>query len=925
MSRKPLEFWHHIRPLVQSAPLRAYHRILGLILLALLTLITTLSVPALSTQQLEGISETNSQTSNAHLLLQQGIKLYDAEQFSDATGVFGQAASAFATQGDSLNQALVLRYLSLAYQHLGQWSEAEGAIANSLKLLDNLKNTAPTQAYLEVFAQVLNTQGHLQAAKGQWSEALLTWNRAAAIYKKAGNDRGVIGSSINQAAALQALGLSRQAEAQLNNVEQILQQQSDPNLKATGLQSLGKAHRRVGDLKKSQEVLQKSWAVAKEFNLPKALGSALLELGNTERALGNTAIAIGKEEDEKKHTQAAIEFYQQAADSPTIRLQAQLNLLNLLVETGKGSEAAQLGSTIQQSLASLPPSRINIYARLNFARSLTCLQPDIDTNAISCISRDRKEKLKEQLPEQSPATAPPSSQEIAQILVTAVQQARTLKDRTAESYALGQLGGLYELTKQLSAAQDLTQQALLLAQEIQAPDVRYEWESQLGRLLEKQGNRKKAIAAYEEAVKTLKSVRSDLLTINSDVQFSFRDNVEPIHRELVDLLLRTEGNSQPSQENLKQAIEVIDSLQLAELENFLSCNLSQTVQLSLDVDKVDKTAAFIYPIILEDRLEVISKLPGQPLKHYATAVKRTEVEKTAIEVRSNILRRRIFSKAALEKATKIYGWLIEPLEQDLENSREVKTLVFVLDGVLRNIPMSVLYDGKRKEYLMQKPYALALVPGLQLFDLRPLQRERLKVLIAGVSEQREVEGQKFDEIPNVVEELQQIGNLVASESLLNPQFTEANLQQQINSGSFSVVHIATHGSFSSDPEQTFLLAYNQLLKSNELKDMLRTNNQSSSSVVELLVLSACETAKGDNRATLGLAGIAVQAGARSTVSTLWQVSDRSTAELMEQFYKELTKPELTKAQALHQAQLALFEQYKAPYYWAPYVLVGNWL
>jgi CHAT domain-containing protein len=239
--------------------------------------------------------------------------------------------------------------------------------------------------------------------------------------------------------------------------------------------------------------------------------------------------------------------------------------------------------------------------------------------------------------------------------------------------------------------------------------------------------------------------------------------------------------------------------------------------------------------------------------------------------------------------------------------------------------MSVLYDGKRKEYLMQKPYALALVPGLQLFDLRPLQRERLKVLTVGVSEQREVEGRKFDEIPNVVEELQQIGNLVASESLLNPQFTEANLQQQINSGSFSVVHIATHGNFSSDPEQTFLLAYNQLLKSNELKDMLRTNNQSSSNIVELLVLSACDTAKGDNRATLGLAGIAVQAGARSTVSTLWQVSDRSTAELMQQFYKELTKPELTKAQALHQAQLALFEQYKAPYYWAPYVLVGNWL
>ncbi|HBY75818.1 MAG TPA: hypothetical protein DEG47_02130, partial [Cyanobacteria bacterium UBA11148] len=68
-----------------------------------------------------------------------------------------------------------------------------------------------------------------------------------------------------------------------------------------------------------------------------------------------------------------------------------------------------------------------------------------------------------------------------------------------------------------------------------------------------------------------------------------------------------------------------------------------------------------------------------------------------------------------------------------------------------------------------------------------------------------------------------------------------------------------------------------------------------------------------------------RAGARSTLATLWQVSDRSTAELMGQFYKTLTEPEVTKAEALHQAQLDVFKQYKAPYYWAPYVLVGNWL
>jgi CHAT domain-containing protein len=429
---------------------------------------------------------------------------------------------------------------------------------------------------------------------------------------------------------------------------------------------------------------------------------------------------------------------------------------------------------------------------------------------------------------------------------------------------------------------------------------------------------------YKEAVKTLKSIRSDLLAIDADVQFSFRDNVEPIHRKLVDLLLKTQGNSQPSQTDLKEAIEVIDSLQLAELENFLSCNLSQMVQLNQDGDKVDQKAAFIYPIILEDRLEVIAKLPGQPLKHNVISLKRNEVEKTAIKLRSNILRRNR-PEEVIEKAAQLYQWLLEPLEQDLENSRDVKTLVFVLDGVLRNIPMSVLYDGKRQEYLMQKPYAIALVPGLQLFDLRPLQREQLEVLTAGVSEQRQVEKQQFNGLPNVVDELQQVGSIVPSQLLLNPQFTEANLEQKIKSGAFSVVHIATHGKFSSDPEETFILTYDRLLKSSDLNNLLRINNQSSSRSVELLVLSACETAQGDNRATLGLAGIAVRAGARSVLSTLWQVSDQSTAKLMEQFYKELTKPEVTKAEALHQAQLALFKQYKAPYYWAPYVLVGNWI
>jgi tetratricopeptide (TPR) repeat protein len=294
---------------------------------------TTLGIPALSGQRVEGTHEAIAQSSNAHSLLQQGIKIYNAEQFAEATRSFVRAASAFGSQGDSLSQAQALRYLSLAYQHLGQWQEAESAIAQSLQLLDSQKNTNNDRAYLDVFAKAINTQGRLQWATGRLSEALETWQKAAVIYKQAGNEMGAIGSLINQAEALQALGFSSRAEAQLQTLEQILQQYREPNLKADGLQSLGKALRRVGNLRKSQEVLRQSWQVTKEFHLKQAESSALLELGNTERAFSNRAIAIGNKEDEQKHTQAAIAFYQQATSSPTFQLQAQLNLLSVTVHS----------------------------------------------------------------------------------------------------------------------------------------------------------------------------------------------------------------------------------------------------------------------------------------------------------------------------------------------------------------------------------------------------------------------------------------------------------------------------------------------------------------------------------------------------------------------------------------------------------------
>jgi len=879
------------------------------ILFALLGTITAFGVHALPSvepltqDQNPSSSIPHSQTTNNKLAQQ----LYQTGRFLEATKVWSEAAATFAEQGDIINQALVLSHLGLAYQQLGQWEEAEAAISKSLSLLnDNQKLTTNHQFIL---AQILNNQGNLQLAQNLAEQALRTWQEAEAAYEKARDLVGIIGTQLNKAKALQALGLYRRAKTILETVKQTLANQPDSPLKAAGLLNLGNTLRLVGDLANSQQVLEQSLAIARASQSPPDIQAALLSLGNITRAQQNPA--------------AALEFYQQAvavchgADEREqvqlnpgtaqavclSKLQAQLNQLSLLVETEQWSVAQALLPQIQTQLANLPPTRMAVYGRINLAESLMKLPAELSSSA--------------------------------QLLATAVQQAQTLGDPRAESYALGSLGRLYEQTQQWSQAENLTRQALAIAQGISAQDIMYQWQWQLGRIFCRNtekcttptANFPGAIAAYTEAVKTLASLRSDLVAINPEVQFSFRESVEPIYRELVALLLHPDATDEqqgsnspspiPSQNNLKQAREVIESLQLAQLENFFrAVCLEAKPQL---IDEIDPTAAVIYPIILPERLAVILSLPGQPLRHYSTFLPEAEVEKTIKKMRQS-LRRTSLKQERLPLAQKIYDWLVKPAQEQLIGSG-IKTLVFVLDGSLRNLPMAALHDGE--QYLVEK-YSIALTSGLQLLEPRSLQPEEFNALLGGLSESNQPD---FLPLPGVKSELQQIAAKVPSQLLLNQEFTSNSLQAEIAGTSFPVVHLATHGQFSSNLEETFILTWNGKIKIEDLRDLLRSRESELSEPIELLILSACQTASGDQRAALGLAGVAVRSGARSTLATLWSVQDQSTANLMVQFYQELLQGKFTRAEALRRAQLQLLKQpqYQHPFYWAPFVLVGNWL
>ncbi|MEH1849911.1 MAG: tetratricopeptide repeat protein, partial [Nostoc sp.] len=381
----------------------------------------------------------------AQNLVEQGRKLYEVERFAEAATIWQQAISAFKANGDQLRQAMTLGNLSLANQQLGRWSQAEGAIAQSLNLLQTAQNLDPKDRF-QIYAQVLDIQGRLQLAQSKAEDALNTWQQAVDIYTKIGNQQAVLQNHINQAQALQALGFYRQAEKTLEESTKILQTQPNSPVKVTGLRSLGNVLQVTGDLEQSRQKLQQSLEVASSLPDKQATGDILLSLGNTVRALGQT--------------QQAIDYYQKAASaafSPITRIQAQVNQLRLLLKTKQFKDFPALLSQIQTQLADLPASRTAISARINFAESLTQFKKDTTADT-------------------------PSWLDIAQILSTAVQQAKSLQDRRTESYALGVLGEVYEQTQQRSDAQNLTQQALLMAEAIDAKDIAYRWQWQLGRL-----------------------------------------------------------------------------------------------------------------------------------------------------------------------------------------------------------------------------------------------------------------------------------------------------------------------------------------------------------------------------------------------------------------------------------------------------------
>jgi CHAT domain-containing protein/CHASE2 domain-containing sensor protein/tetratricopeptide (TPR) repeat protein len=482
--------------------------------------------------------------------------------------------------------------------------------------------------------------------------------------------------------------------------------------------------------------------------------------------------------------------------------------------------------------------------------------------------------------------------------------------------ALAGQGRMAERAGDLANAQRLTDRAREAALRDGTPELRFRLDWQAGRVARAARQDAAALEHYRRAIAGLDSFRADIPIAYNEGESSFRAGFGPLYQEAADLLLRRAATDPAAAETLvTEARAALERLRAAELQDYFRdpC-VTQLQARARPVERVAADTAVLYPVILPDRLELLLGLASRTVR-VSVPVSAARLRAETEALRLALERRATFE--FLEPAGRLHALLVAPVEQELRAAR-ITTLVVVPDGVLRTIPFAALHDGRG---FLAERFAVATVPGFTLFDPRPIAAARARTLAAGMAEG----GADFAALPAVPDELAAIRALRDTTVLLDRNFTRDRFVRTLRGNPFAVVHVASHGEVGADPSRSFVRAHDGPISIDQLEAALAATRFREEGI-ELLVLSACQTAAGDDRAALGLAGLAVKAGARSALASLWFVSDRASAQLVAEFYAALARG-MGKAQALAAAQRSLIADplLAHPAYWSPFLLIGNWL
>ncbi|NMF58995.1 CHAT domain-containing protein [Pseudanabaena yagii] len=851
---------------------------------------------------------TQDRKAEAVRLLEQGNQLYQVSRYREAMQAWEKSLKIYHEIQDRKGEANSINNLGIGYKSLGQYQKAIEYYQQSIAIFQQIGDRNGE-------ADSINSLGLAYRNFGQYQKAITYFQQSIAIFQQIGDHNGKANAINNLGLAYENLGQYQKAIEYFQQSLAISQQIGDRNGKANAINNLGITYDRLGQYQKAIEYYQQSLTIFQQIDNRNNAANVINNLGYAYYSLGQY--------------QKALEYHQQS-----LAIKKEIGDRNgeagLIMSLGLDYNS--LGH-YQKSIAFYQQS-LEIFKKIGnrngIGRSISNLG-----NAYNSLGQYQK------------------AIEYYQQSLAILQQ---IGDRAGKALVIGNLGYAYNSLGQYQKAIEYYQQSLALLQQIGDRAGEGRTLSNMGAIFNKLNQTEIAILFYKQSVNVRESIRKDIKKLSKEEQQSYLSTVEKDYRNLADLLLQ--------QDRIIEALQILDLLKVQELEDYLktikgSDRSAQGVQLlepekalsnkllavSFDnskeissqlanqiqqlpkteinkvpdyLNQIPQGTVLLYPFILGNRLEIILFSPNNLPIHRTVKITQDKLESLVTEFKAGL--RDEGSEDYKEPAKAMYNLLIKPIEAELAQTK-TQTILYAPDGILRYIPLAALYDGK--QWFAEK-YRISNLIAYTLTDFSPQPKSQPSIL-AGAFGGKAGE-RKFGQIalPATIKEVQAIANSFDNSlALLENDFSRATTEAKFKN--YNILHFATHAEFNLGvPDNSFIIFGNgDEIRLSEITDWQIPN-------VELIVLSACQTGVGKLGSGVEILGFGYQiqkAGAKQAIASLWSVNDEGTQALMEAFYQELKKGDVTPTEALHRAQVTLIKssEFKHPSYWSAFFAIGNGL
>lgn len=722
--------------------------------------------------------------------------------------------------------------------------------------------------------------------------------------------------NIKQEDAVKYYNLAKNAERKGNNIEaiknyqlagELFEKNSDTNNYIITQLSLSQLCLKMGLIDRVEPILSKMLILAQKENLTEEiaitrglLGNLNLRLNRPERAIEQykssleikpittTLISLSQAYHKKaQNLNKNIEVSQNTREIEQLKIEVKNDL-----EKGQeiGLEAVKLASTKYEKITSLL-SLIKLY------------NERINLNDFS-LYKSEVISLSNSLPEESFKASKlidianlSSNFEAKNFLQQAEEIAIKIGDRYTEALAKENLGKNYLRDDDYEKAKYYTEQAILISQTLPSPKRLFYQYEQLGKIELLSGNSKDVIDDFSTAFSYLRPSRGEF-SLAPNLLFELQDDAKIFLREYISLLFASKET--------ERAIEALSTLKLVEFQEYYK---DPCIELAVN-DSIEpsqsKKEAIIYSFIDSSKTYLIAKLPNGKTIVRTSPIDATELNDLIVKYRIQLTRS--FNREFSSSSRQIYDLLIKPLEQDLDG---IKQITFINDDILRNISMDSFNDGSR--YLIEK-YAIDYGSGVSRTQENKIPKS-VRALVGGATNFR----LEYDRLPSVKEEVEFLAaELKNAVILFEGNFTQINLEKAIQNQEYYLIHLATHGFFGGNAENSYLLTYKERIALDQLNNIFLETSRPT----YLLVLSACETATGSTLAPLGISGTALKTGTRNVLATLWNVQDNEAKAFIQDFYIELSRGK-TIPEARQAAILKRIANNAHPKYWSAFVNFSN--